>query len=134
MSHYQKSTMLIGVLALNLLFVGACSATTPTSSNPAVSNISKNKQKSRVDGSSANSETLKAIEAISESQLNVPYKTLANKTLAMDIYLPKTDINADTTKGHPLAIWVHGGGWKRGDKADFPTRNPNVAKALLSLS
>ncbi|HCH26454.1 alpha/beta hydrolase fold domain-containing protein [Psychrobacter celer] len=131
MSHYQKSTMLIGVLALNLLFVGACSATTPTSSNPAVSNISKNKQKSRVDGSSANSETLKAIEAISESQLNVPYKTLANKTLAMDIYLPKTDINADTTKGHPLAIWVHGGGWKRGDKADFPTRNPNVAKALL---
>lgn len=131
MSHYQKNSMLISVLALSLLFVGACSATTPTSSHPMVSNMSQNKQKSRVNDSPATSETLKAIEAISERQLDVPYKTLANKTLAMDIYLPKTDINADTVKGHPLAIWVHGGGWKRGDKADFPTRNPNVAKALL---
>lgn len=131
MSHYQKNAMIFSVFALNLLFVAACSSTTPTSSYPVVSNMSQNKQKPRVNDSSATSETLKAIEAISERELDVPYKTLANETLAMDIYLPKPDINANTVKGHPLAIWVHGGAWKRGDKADFPTRNPNIAKALL---
>ena len=123
--------MIISVFALNLLFVAVCSSTTPTSSYTVVSNMSQNKQKLRPNDSVAISKTLKAIEAISERQLDVPYKTLANKALVIDIYLPKPDINADTVKGHPLAIWIHGGGWKRGDKADFPNRNPNIVKALL---
>lgn len=131
MSHYQKKALLTGVLTLNLLLVAACSSTTSTSDYPVVNDMPQKKQESRRNDSAATSETLKAIEAISESQLDVPYKTIGNKDLAIDIYLPKSDTSTNTAKGHPLAIWVHGGAWKRGDKADFPAKNPNLAKALL---
>jgi acetyl esterase/lipase len=42
---------------------------------------------------------------------NVPYKYVNGQYLSLDIYKAK---GADP---HPLVIWIHGGGWKYGDKA-----------------
>lgn len=42
--------------------------------------------------------------------------------LVLDLYLP-----ADTNSTPPLMVWIHGGGWKSGDKA-------NVNPAILRLS
>ncbi|MDF7824225.1 alpha/beta hydrolase fold domain-containing protein [Pontiellaceae bacterium B12227] len=42
--------------------------------------------------------------------------------LALDLYLP-----AGTNAAPPLMVWIHGGGWKSGDKA-------NVNPAILRLS
>lgn len=40
----------------------------------------------------------------------LPYKNVDHRTLRMDIYYPKGD------GPHPLVFWIHGGGWKYGDK------------------
>lgn len=39
------------------------------------------------------------------------YTDAKNKQQSLDIYSP-----ADG-KGHPVVVWIHGGGWKKGDKA-----------------
>ncbi len=54
--------------------------------------------------------------------LDVAYAT-ASSAQNLDIFLP------DTLKiQNPVLIWVHGGGWKSGDKAEF--RNTNRLKEL----
>ena len=82
MSYYPKNAIRTGILTLHLLLVAACSSTTSTPDYPVVNDMPKNKQESRLNDSAVTSETLKAIEAISESQLDTPYKTLTNKALA----------------------------------------------------
>lgn len=43
---------------------------------------------------------------------DIPYVTNAGPHQTLDLYLP-----SDTTAaGYPLVVWVHGGGWRRGDK------------------
>lgn len=67
---------------------------------------------------------------IAHMEQDVVYKTIDNKTLSMDIYHSKHS-NTQLTQGQPLAIWIHGGAWKRGDKSDFPAKNIQLAQALL---
>jgi acetyl esterase/lipase len=42
---------------------------------------------------------------------NIAYATRSTGDLHLDLYLPATPAP------HPLVIWIHGGGWKYGDKA-----------------
>lgn len=42
---------------------------------------------------------------------NIPYANDTLKKHLLDIYLP-----ADTSKPHPLIVWIHGGGWMSNDK------------------
>lgn len=130
MLRFRKNVTLLSLLTFGTFFISACSSIASHPDHQAAAPMLEKKQNSRAHDRSGNSEALKTIEQISEHQLNVPYKTLANKELAMDIYMPKSESNA-TVKGRPLAIWIHGGAWKRGDKADFPAKNPNLAQALL---
>lgn len=44
-------------------------------------------------------------------QRNIAYADPADAQRRLDVYAP-----ADSTN-HPVAIWIHGGGWRRGDKA-----------------
>jgi len=53
---------------------------------------------------------------------DLEYAVEDGESLRLDLYLPK---NAKTTPA--LVVWIHGGGWKNGDKA-------NVNPAILRLS
>ncbi|MCK4564517.1 MAG: alpha/beta hydrolase fold domain-containing protein, partial [Verrucomicrobia bacterium] len=52
---------------------------------------------------------------------DLEYAVADGESLRLDLYLPK---NAKTAP--PLVVWIHGGGWKNGDKA-------NVNPAILRL-
>jgi acetyl esterase/lipase len=45
---------------------------------------------------------------------NIEYKNINGKSLQMDIYKSK-----NFTKTAPLLVFIHGGGWKSGDRADY---------------
>ncbi|MCP2040241.1 acetyl esterase/lipase [Neisseria sp. HSC-16F19] len=47
-------------------------------------------------------------------------------TLKLDLYLP-----ARQNRAAPVVVWVHGGGWRQGQKEDV-VRNPRLLNALLS--
>jgi acetyl esterase/lipase len=42
----------------------------------------------------------------------LPYAEPTNERQMLDVYAPTTG------KNHPVIVWIHGGGWRRGDKAD----------------
>ncbi len=43
---------------------------------------------------------------------DVPYTQPAHERQTLDIYAPTQGTN------HPIVVWIHGGGWRRGDKAN----------------
>lgn len=45
---------------------------------------------------------------------NIEYKQINGKSLQLDIYKPK-----NLTKPAPLLVFIHGGGWSGGDRADY---------------
>ena len=42
---------------------------------------------------------------------DLAYAMTKNKRQTLDVYAPTEG------KGHPVVFWIHGGGWRRGDKA-----------------
>ncbi|HTL30063.1 MAG TPA: alpha/beta hydrolase [Tepidisphaeraceae bacterium] len=46
---------------------------------------------------------------------DVPYVKGGGKSQSLDLYVP-----GNATKPMPLVIWIHGGGWQAGDKANNP--------------
>lgn len=49
-----------------------------------------------------------------EAHRDVEYATVGDVSLKLDLYLPKD------VKSPPLAVWIHGGGWRGGDKGRCP--------------
>ncbi|QNN22398.1 alpha/beta hydrolase [Planctomycetales bacterium ZRK34] len=49
---------------------------------------------------------------------DLTYATVDNTPLQLDLYLPKNI--ADAPSGTPLVIWIHGGGWVGGNRANPP--------------
>ena len=45
---------------------------------------------------------------------NRRYKQVGDKALTLDLYLPASD------KPTPLVVWIHGGGWRAGNKNRCP--------------
>ena len=43
---------------------------------------------------------------------NLAYTEPKNERQTLDVYCPAEG------KGHPIILWIHGGGWERGDKTD----------------
>jgi acetyl esterase/lipase len=54
---------------------------------------------------------------------NVEYKNINGKSLQMDIYQPK-----GLTKPAPLLVFIHGGGWKGGQRSDYLVYLTHFAK------
>jgi len=58
--------------------------------------------------------SVSAGKAVSEKQLtfyDIEYATVGNKPLQLDLRIP------DGAGPHPLIVWIHGGGWMRGNKS-----------------
>lgn len=62
-----------------------------------------------------------------EQKLDVVYKTIAKKSLCVDIYYP----SGQATGKLPTLIYTHGGGWAAGSKLGIA--NGSLAKAALKL-
>jgi acetyl esterase/lipase len=61
------------------------------------------------------------------SHKDVSYATVNGQELRLDLYLPRGVANP------PLIVWVHGGAWFRGSKADPPVEFVSSGFALASL-
>jgi acetyl esterase/lipase len=50
------------------------------------------------------------VAADPQAHRDLPYAELKNERQTLDVYAPAEG------KEHPIVIWIHGGGWKKGDK------------------
>ena len=60
---------------------------------------------------------------------DVEYARVGEHVLRLDLYLPP----ATSINGAPLVVWVHGGAWRSGSKADMPL-GPLVARGYAVAS
>jgi acetyl esterase/lipase len=58
---------------------------------------------------------------------NIPYANDTLKSHLLDIYLPKTG-----RSNYPVVIWIHGGGWRKGDKYGEMNYMANTIKGLIN--
>jgi len=70
------------------------------------------------------------VETVADPRLVVlkdqPYPAADGRSNVFDLYAP-----ADfKTRAYPLLIWIHGGGWRLGDKADWLSRDVAIRAAL----
>ena len=49
-------------------------------------------------------------------QRDIPYAEPKNERQTLDVYAPHAG------KNHPVAVWIHGGGWHSGDKKDVSAK------------
>lgn len=49
-----------------------------------------------------------------EEITNIEYKNIGGKSLQLDMYIPK-----NVVKPAPLLVFIHGGGWRGGNRADY---------------
>jgi arylformamidase len=64
-------------------------------------------------------------------QKGIPYAEPKNERQMLDVYAPATG------KNMPVVVWIHGGGWRRGDKADVhnkPKAFTEKGFVLVSIS
>ena len=64
-------------------------------------------------------------------QLGIPYAEPKNERQMLDVYAPTQGKNL------PVVVWIHGGGWRRGDKADVhnkPKAFVDKGFVLVSIS
>src|SRR5581483_9113389 len=47
---------------------------------------------------------------------DIPYVEPKNEKQTLDVYAPRAG------KNHPVAVWIHGGGWHSGDKKDVGSK------------
>ena len=57
--------------------------------------------------------TSAALAAEPKSHRDIAYTDPADYSRRLNVYAP-----ADG-EGHPVMVWLHGGGWRRGDKANL---------------
>ncbi len=60
--------------------------------------------------------TTTAFAGESRVDRDVPYAGTKNARQTLDVYAPTEG------KGHPVAFWIHGGGWQGGDKRDVDVK------------
>lgn len=58
---------------------------------------------------------------------NIAYLHDTSESHKLDIYVPRAG-----KKTHPLIVWIHGGGWRKGDKYSDMNYMPNTLKAIIN--
>ena len=68
-----------------------------------------------------------SLAAQTPDQADVAYAKLGTRELRLDLYLPAKPNGANAPDGvgsaAPLIIWVHGGAWRAGSKANVPVKH-----------
>ncbi len=64
-----------------------------------------------------------------EVQRNIEYAKVGDKSLTLDLYLPK-----DAVKPMPVVVWVHGGGWRAGSKENVGIILPMLPSGIAVAS
>ena len=73
--------------------------------------------------------TSTALAADMQVHRDLPYSEPKDRRRTLDVYAPALG------GGHPVVVWVHGGGWRRGDKAAVQDKpQAFVAKGFLFVS
>lgn len=66
---------------------------------------------------------------------DIPYVSNGGKSQSLDLYLPQPKDEASAKTPLPLIIWIHGGGWRGGDKKGGPMRALlNAGFAVASIN
>lgn len=66
---------------------------------------------------------------------DIPYVHNGSKSQSLDLYLPQQNDEASARGPVPLIIWIHGGGWRGGDKKGGPMRALlNAGFAVASIN
>jgi acetyl esterase/lipase len=64
-----------------------------------------------------------------EAKRDIPYVDHGGSLQTLDVYAPRN------AKGLPVVVWIHGGGWQTGDKANVePKRQAFVEKQFVFVS
>ncbi|MFC4127795.1 alpha/beta hydrolase fold domain-containing protein [Nocardia rhizosphaerae] len=65
----------------------------------------------------------------STTEYDIPYAVVDETTLALDLYRPQSDTDV------PVVVYLHGGGWKAGDKRDnSEDRSAAVARTGIAVA
>ena len=68
-----------------------------------------------------------AASAVAGTHLDLTYATVDGKELKLDLYVP------DGIESPPLVVWIHGGAWQFGSKANPPSNFVESGFALASV-
>jgi acetyl esterase/lipase len=72
-----------------------------------------------------------AIPATIQAHTNVTYCTLGSRALQLDIFYPK----ANWKGGYPAVLFIHGGGWRSGDRSQHvPMAQQLAAKGYVTVT
>ena len=72
-----------------------------------------------------------ALPATVQAAYNLPYCTLGPRSLQLDVFYPK----AKRRKGYPAVLFIHGGGWRSGDRSQHvPMAQQLAAKGYVTAT
>ena len=72
-----------------------------------------------------------ALPSTVQAAYNLPYCTLGPRSLQLDVFYPK----AKRRKGYPAVLFIHGGGWRSGDRSQHvPMAQQLAAKGYVTAT
>jgi len=72
-----------------------------------------------------------AVPASIKAKTNLTYCTLGSRALQLDVFYPK----AKTKQGYPAVLFIHGGGWRSGDRSQHvPLAQQLAARGYVSVT
>lgn len=72
-----------------------------------------------------------AVPTTIQAKTNVTYCTIGSRALQLDVFYPK----AKRKKGYPAVLFIHGGGWRSGDRSQhIPMAQQLAARGYVTIT
>jgi acetyl esterase/lipase len=126
-SAWTRCLALAGFLLTSLLPAAAQQAALPRDTSFTVTSAFAQARKKNPDISIARPAVPKNIQG----RTNLTYCTLGSRNLQLDIFYP----TAKRRKGYPAVLFIHGGGWRSGDRSQHvPMAQQLAAKGYVTVT